>query len=190
MVFDADPVALAARELLRERVADLIAEACAWAVGTSDAPHLVRRAGRLVPSGVPLGARAAAALPLGADEDAPLELGESRPGSFADALAALTPDGRVLANRFEEQVLAPYVHETCLLAAGRVERSDPAAWAELLDDLGEDGTDPDAVVRAADWEAPLRTEPSSSRWPPWGTSRWSRSRRRACRCPSCAPPRR
>ncbi len=157
-MFDADPVARVARELLRERVPALVAEACAWVAGTSDAPHLVRRGGRVARSGVTLGVRAASGLPLGGDEDAPLVLGEARPGSFADALSALDVDGRVLADRFEEQVLAPYALETCLLAAGRVQRSDPAAWEELLDDLGEDGSDPEAMVRAAEWEAPLRTE--------------------------------
>jgi hypothetical protein len=157
-VYDVDPVGLLAREVLRERLAVLVAEACAWSVGLSDVPHHLRRHGRVVPSGVTLGARAAGGLPLGGEEDARLELGEAREGSFADALNALTADGGQLADRFEVEVLAPFVTATCVLAAERTRERDPQAWQELLDDLGEDGDDLDAVVRAAEWEAPLRTE--------------------------------
>lgn len=35
-MFDVDAVGLLARELVRERVATLVAEACAWSVGLSD----------------------------------------------------------------------------------------------------------------------------------------------------------
>ncbi len=157
-MFDVDPTALLARELLRDRARDLVAEACAWAVGLSDRPHCARRHGRPVPTGLTLGQRAEAALPLSGEEDAPLELGEARPGSFADVLGALTPDGRPYADRFEDEVLAPFVLETCVLATERTALHSPDAWAELLDELGEDGSDPAAVVRAAEWEAPLRTE--------------------------------
>jgi hypothetical protein len=157
-VYDADPVGLLAREVLRERLAALVAEACAWCVGLSDTPHHVRRHGRVQASGVTLGDRAAGGLALGSEEDARLELGEAREGTFADVLNALTPDGRLLAERFEVDVLAPFVTDTCVRAAQRVRDTDPASWQDLLDDLGEDDDDLLAVVRAAEWEAPLRIE--------------------------------
>ncbi len=157
-MYDVDPVDLLARELLRERAATLIAEACAWTVGLSDRPHLVRRHGRVVGSGASLGSRAAADLPLGVEEDARLELGEARPGTFADALNALTPDGRVYAAVLEDEVLTPYVLDVCVRAAERARAAHPAAWEELLDELGEDGGDLVEVVRAAEWQAPLMTE--------------------------------
>ena len=157
-MFDADPTALLARELLRDRTRVLVADACAWAVGLSDRPHHARRHGRAVPTGLTLGQRAEATLPLSGEEDAPLAPGETRPGSFADALGALTPEGRLWADRFEDEVLAPFVLETCVLATERTALHHPQEWAELLDELGEDGSDPRAVVRAAEWEAPLRTE--------------------------------
>ena len=155
-VYEADPVALLARERLRERTAELVAEACAWSVGLSDRPHLLRRGARLVADGA-LGLRATVGLPLGED-DGRLDLGDARPGSFADALNALTPQGRLYAELFDEQVVVPFVLDTCLQAAQAAAGTDPQAWAELLDDLGEDGADLPAVVRAAEWEAPLRTE--------------------------------
>jgi hypothetical protein len=136
----------------------LVAEACAWSVGLSDTPHHVRRHGRVVPSGVTLGVRAAHGQQLGGEEDARLELADAREGTFADALDALTADGRLHADRFETDVLAPFVTDTCVLAAERLRDADTAAWEELLDELGEDGQDVPAVVRAAEWEAPLRTE--------------------------------
>jgi hypothetical protein len=43
-------------------------------------------------------------------------------------------------------------------AARRARDARPEAWQELLDDLGEDGDDLAAVVRAAEWDAPLRTD--------------------------------
>jgi len=151
-------VALLAREVLRERTAALVAETCAWSVGLSDAPHHVRRHGRVVPSGLTLGMRAAAAQQLSVDEDLRLELGDAAPGSLADALGALTADGSLQADRFDAQVLAPFVLETCVEAARRSRDAHPEAWVELLDDLGEDGDDLAAVVRAAEWDAPVRTE--------------------------------
>lgn len=157
-VYDVDPVGLLAREVLRERLAVLVAEACAWSVGLSDAPHAHRRHGRVVPSGTSIGARAAAGQQLGGEEDTRLELGDARPGSFADVLNALAPDGRLYADRFEAEVLAPFVTDTCVIAAQRARGRDPQAWEELLDELGEQGDDLPAVVRAAEWEAPLRTE--------------------------------
>ena len=48
--------------------------------------------------------------------------------------------------------------QTCVLAAERAGALHPAAWEELLDELGEDGDDLEEVVRGAEWEAPLRTE--------------------------------
>lgn len=157
-MYDVDPVGLLAREVLRERLAVLVAEACAWSVGLSDQPHSRRRHGRVVPSGTTIGIRAAAGQQVGAEEDARLELGEGRAGSFADVLNALMPDGRVHADRFEYDVLGPFVTDTCVLAAQRARERDPQAWKELVEDLGEEGDDLPAVVRAAEWEAPLRTE--------------------------------
>jgi hypothetical protein len=152
-----DPLAELRRRVLRERCRALIAEACAWSVGTSDRQHFRCRDGRPVASGVTLGMRAESGLPLSEEEAGRLELGEARPGSFQDALNALTADGSVLADRFDVEVLEPFVLETCVLAAERARRLHPASWAELVEDVGEDD-DLAAVVRAADWEAPLRTE--------------------------------
>ena len=159
-VFDVDSVALVAREVLRERAADLIARTCAWSVGLSDQPHLQRRHGRQVASGLTLGLRAAADLPLGGDEDGRLELAEARPGSFQDALNALTPDGALYADRFDDQVLEPFVLDVCVRALGRVRADRPGDWAWLVDELGEDDGAPDltAMARAGEWEAPLRIE--------------------------------
>ena len=151
-----DPVGLLCREHLRERTAALIAEGCAWAVGLSDRPYVVRRAGRLLPTGVALAVRVETGQRLGTD-DGRLDLEEARPGTFADALNALTRDGRLYADVFDEQVLAPFVLETCVQAAERARRTRPQVWAELLDELGEDDRDVEAVVRAAEWEPPLRT---------------------------------
>ena len=157
-MFDVDWMGLLGREVLRERAAVLIAEACAWAVGLSDQPQYLRRHGRLLPSGSTLGERAAAGQPLSGDEDGRLDLGDASPGSFQDALNALRADGSLHADRFDDEVLAPFVLDTCLLAAERARRTRGAEWQELVEDLGEDGADLVAVVRAADWEAPLRIE--------------------------------
>ena len=154
-VFDVDAVALLAREVLREQAPALLAEACAWSVGLSDRPYLRRRDGRLGGAGETLGMHAEAGRQLADEHDGRPELGDARPGTFADALAA---DGRPYADQLDEQVLAPFVLQTCLLACRRARRTRPAAWAELLDELGEDGADLPAVVRAAEWEAPLRVE--------------------------------
>jgi hypothetical protein len=150
-VFEVDPLVLLAREVLRERTALLVAEACAWSVGTSDRPHVVRRDGRLVRTGVTLGVRAETELPLGDEEDA-------RPGSFRDALAALDEHGTPYADHLEHELIEPFVRETCVVAAQRARDTGSPAWAELLDDLDDDGTDLAAVVRAAEWEAPLRVQ--------------------------------
>src|ERR1700712_155539 len=99
-----DEIGLDARELLRERVAELVAETGAWSVGLSDRPYVVRRDGRTVPAGVTIGARVASGLPLGGEEDIRLELGDAVPGSFKDVLNALTEDGQLYADRFDEQV--------------------------------------------------------------------------------------
>lgn len=155
-MYDVDPVGLRSRELLRERTGLLVAEACAWSVGLSDRPHLRRRGGRVVPSGSTLGARAALGQQLGVEEDAPLELGEARPGSFADLLAAYAPDGALYADHLDREVLMPFVLGTCVDAAERTRRTRPQVWRELLDELGEDGRDLEGVVRAAEWEAPLK----------------------------------
>jgi hypothetical protein len=158
-VYDDDPVAALAREVLRERTAPLIAEACAWSVGLSDRPHLTRVRGRLVATGLTLGARAQSGQPLSGEEDGRLELGDARPGSFQDALNSLAADGSVLADRFDDEVLAPFAMETCVLALQRVRRTRPALWRFLLDELGEDDdADLAEVVRTCGWEAPVRTD--------------------------------
>jgi hypothetical protein len=157
-VFDVDWMGLLTREVLRERTGELIAESCAWAVGISDQPHHLRTAGRIVPTGLTVGERAAVGLPLSGEEDGRLDLGDARPGSFQDALNSVGADGVVRADRFDEEVLHPFVHETCLRAAERAERTRPDAWAELADDVGEEPDDRAEVVRAGGWEAPLRID--------------------------------
>ncbi|WP_029431948.1 hypothetical protein [Blastococcus sp. URHD0036] len=157
-MFDVDWMDLLCRAVLRERTAELVAEACAWSVGLSDRPHLLRRRGRLVETGGTTGDRAATGQMLSGDEDGRLDLGDARPGSFADALNAVGPDGVVHADRFDREVVDPFVLATCVLAAERARDTRPAEWAELLDDLGEDGTDLPAVVAAGEWEAPLRID--------------------------------
>ena len=157
-MFDVDWMGLLGREVLRGRAGALIAEACAWAVGLSDQPHYQRRSGRVVPSGLTIGERAANEQPLGADEDGRLDLAEARPGSFQDALNALGRDGRLHADRFDEEVLHPFVRDVCLRAADRARSTRREAWAELADDLGEEPSEPADVVRAGGWEQPLRID--------------------------------
>jgi hypothetical protein len=157
-VFDVDFMALLTREVLRERAAALIAETCAWSVGLSDQPHYLRRGGRLVPTGVTMGVRAGTGQPLSGEEDGRLELGDARAGSFQDALNALSPDGRPYAERFDTEVVEPFALATCVLAAERARDTRRPAWDELLDDLGEDGVDLVEVVRAGEWEVPLRID--------------------------------
>ncbi len=157
-VYDVDAIALLCREELREQARTLVAEACAWSVGLSDRPHLERRRGVLAPSGSTLGSRAVSGLPLADPVAGRLDLEDAPPGSFADALNALGPDGRLVAEAFDEQVVVPYALDCCLRALRRAGEEQPGALLELLDDLGEDGDDPVAVVRASEWEAPLRTE--------------------------------
>jgi hypothetical protein len=87
-----------------------------------------------------------------------LELGDARPGSFQDVLNSVTADGTLVAEHFDREVVEPFVLDTCVLAAERARATRGAAWAELLDELGEDGTDLVEVVRVAEWEAPLRID--------------------------------
>lgn len=157
-VFDVDWMGLLTREVLRERAAELIAEACAWAVGMSDQPHYLRSGGRIVATGTTVGERAAKDLPLGDEEDGRLDLGDARPGSFQDALNAVGADGVLQAHRFDEELLHPFVHETCVRAAERARLARPDAWTELAEDVGEDEGDLADVVRAGGWEAPLRID--------------------------------
>jgi hypothetical protein len=157
-VFEVDWMGQLCRDVLRKRTGALIAESCAWAVGLSDQPHHVRRNGVVVPSGQTVGERAVTGQPLGWEEDERLELGDARPGSFQDALNALGRDGAVHAERFDDEVLVPFVHETCVVAAEGARRIRSGAWAELADDLGEDPADLEGVVRAGAWEAPLRID--------------------------------
>jgi hypothetical protein len=161
-VFDVDWMGLLTREVLRERVPALIAEACAWSVGLSDQPHHLRHRGRLVATGVTIGVRAANGQPLSGEEDGRLELGDSRPGSFQDVLNAVTADGSTYADRFDREVIEPFTLDTCVRAAERARDTRRAAWAELLEELGEDGADLGEVVRAGEWEQPLRLE--AERW--------------------------
>ena len=156
--FGPDPMALLTREVLRERTGALIAEACAWAVGLSDQPHHLRVRGRVVPTGLTIGARAATGQALGGEEDGRLDLGDARPGSFQDTLNAVTADGTLIAEHFDREVVEPFVLDTCVLAAERARDTRAPAWAEFLDELGEDGRDLGEVVRVAEWEAPLRIE--------------------------------
>jgi hypothetical protein len=157
-VFDVDWMGLLTREVLRERAAELIAEACAWSVGMSDQPHHLRSGGRIVATGLTVGERAAHGLPLSGEEDGRLDLGDARPGSFQDALNSVDAHGTVQADRFDTDVLHPFVRATCLAAAERARRTRPDAWAELADDVGEDPADLDDVVRAGGWEEPLRID--------------------------------
>jgi hypothetical protein len=157
-VFDVDWMGLLTRAVLRERLPTLIAEACAWSVGLSDRPHHERRRGRLVATGGTIGDRATRGLPLSGEEDGRLDLGDARPGSFRDALNALDADGALHADRFDREVLEPFVLATCVTAAERARETRGRQWAELLHDLGEDGGDLVGVVRAGEWEAPLRAE--------------------------------
>ena len=156
--FGPDLMALLTREVLRERAGALIAESCAWAVGLSDRPHHLRVRGRVVPTGLTIGARAATGQLLSGEEDGRLDLGDARPGSFQDALNAVTPDGTLIAEHFDREVVEPFVLDTCVRAAERARDTRRAAWAELLDELGEDGSDLVEVVRAGEWEAPLRID--------------------------------
>jgi len=72
-VFDVDWMGLLTREVLRERTPELIAEACAWAVGMSDQPHHVRTGGRIVRTGPTVGDRALTGLALSLVADALLD---------------------------------------------------------------------------------------------------------------------
>ena len=157
-MFDVDWMGQLSREVLRERLPALIAEACAWSVGLSDRPHHERRRGRLAATGGTIGDRIVRGQPVSGEEDGRLDLGDARPGSFRDVLNAVDAAGVVYADRFDREVLEPFVLATCVLAAERARATRPAEWAELLDDLGEDGHDLVGAVRAGEWEASLRTE--------------------------------
>lgn len=157
-MFDVDWMGLLTRDVLRERTPALIAEACAWAVGLSDGDHLQRREGRVAPSGSTLGDRAVRGLPLAADTDVRLDLADAVPGSFRDVLGAIAPGGGTHADRFDAEVLGPFVLDVCLRAAERARRDRSADWAELADDVGEDPDEPAAVVASGGWDAPLRTD--------------------------------
>ena len=157
-MFEIDFMSLLSREVLRERRTALIAETCAWTVGLSDQPHHQRVRGRVVATGTTIGVRATNGQHLGGEEDGRLELGDARPGTFQDVLNAVTPEGTVYAERFDTEVVEPFVLDTCVQAARRARDTRPADWAELLEELGEDGGDLVAVVRAGEWEAPLRID--------------------------------
>jgi hypothetical protein len=157
-VFDVDWMGQLGREVLRERLPALIAETCAWTVGMSDRPHHERRRGRLGETGGTIGDRIACGQPLSGEEDGRLDLGDPRPGSFRDVLNAVDATGVLYADRFDREVLEPFVLATCVLAAERARATRRAEWTELLDDLGEDGRDLVGVVRAGEWEVSLRTE--------------------------------
>jgi hypothetical protein len=155
-VLDLRSAALVGDEVLRERGADLVAEACAWSVGLSDLPHYEHRDGRVVQSGDTLGLRAGAEQPLSVEGAGRFALGDAGPGTFQDALNALAPGGGVHADRFDEDVLTPFALDTGVRAAERLRDVDADDWAELLDELGEDGSDLPAVVRALEWDVTLK----------------------------------
>jgi hypothetical protein len=155
-VLDLKAAALLGDEVLHERAAELVAEACAWSVGLSDLPHVEHRDGRAVPSGDTLGMRATAGQPLSVEGAGRFALGDANPGTFQDALNALAPGGGVHADRFDDEVLAPFSLETGVRAAERLRDVDADDWAELLDELGEDGSDLPAVVRALEWDVTLK----------------------------------
>ena len=157
-MFDVDWMGQLGREVLRERLPALIAETCAWTVGMSDRPHHERRRGRLRATGGTNGDRIARGQALSGEEDGRLDLGDARPGSFRDVLNAVDATGVLYADRFDREVLEPFVLATCVLAAERARATRRAEWTELLDDLGEDGRDLVGVVRAGEWEVSLRTE--------------------------------
>jgi len=65
----------------------------------------------------------------------------------------------VHADAFDDEVLEGFVLDTCVHAAARARRTRPEAWRDLLEDLGADEADDLAeVVRAGEWEAPLRID--------------------------------
>jgi hypothetical protein len=166
--FGPDLMALLSREVLRERAGALIAEACAWSVGLSDHDHHLRVRGRVTATGLTIGARAVTGQPLSGEEDGRLELADAPPGSFQDALNAVTADGTLYAEHFDRDVIEPFVLDTCLRARfvrppprrapPRARETRPADWAELLDELGEEDGDLVEVVRVGEWEAPLRID--------------------------------
>jgi hypothetical protein len=135
-----------------------VAETCAWSVGLSDLPHWEQRDGRVVPSGDTLGLRASAGQELSAEGTGRFSLGGAAPGSFQDALNALAPGGGVHADRFDDEVLEPFALSTGVAACERRRDTEPAEWDELLAELGEDGTDLAAVVRALEWDVTLKAQ--------------------------------
>ncbi|MFC7572727.1 hypothetical protein ACFQX8_10045 [Klenkia terrae] len=189
-MFEIDEMALLTREVLRERGAALIAEACAWAVGTGDRPHRTHRRGRLVTTGTTVGVRAENGQLLGDEEVGRLDLADAAPGTFRDALNMADAEGGLLADRFDVEVLEPFVLATCELAADRLRAARPAAWAELADDVGEDAEDTAAVVRAGSGRRRCGSSPSTWCWPGSATPRWPWWRPRACRCRWSGRPRR
>jgi hypothetical protein len=112
----------------------------------------------VAPSGLTVGERAVRGLSLAAETDVRLDLADAVPGSFRDVLGALGPDGGTHAERFDTDVLGPFVLDVCLLAADRARAERLADWTELADDVGEDPVDRAGVVRSGGWEAPLRTD--------------------------------
>ena len=157
-MFDVDWMGLLTREVLRERTPELIAEACAWAVGMSDQPHYLRTGGRIVATGPTVGERAAKGLPLGDDEDGRLDLGDARPGSFQDALNAVAPTASCRPTASTRSCCTrSSTRPACGPPSGRA-RTRPDAWAELAEDVGEEEGDLADVVRSGGWEAPLRID--------------------------------
>jgi len=157
-VLDLVVLSLRARELLRERGSELIAETCAWSVGIADHPHYELKDGRVAPTGQTLGSRAELEQPLGTESAGRIDLADARPGSFQDALNAHAPDGTLYADQLDLQVLTRFAEETGVRALEDLQAHDPEQYAELLDELGEDGTDLPALVRSLEWLVTLRTE--------------------------------
>jgi hypothetical protein len=157
-VLDLDALGLAARELLRERAAELIARTCAWSVGLSDQPHFELKDGRLAPSGLTLGARAENGQAFATEALGRLDLGDARAGTFKDALNAQSPDGRLYVERLDDEVLREFALATGVLALEQLDEAAPEDMAELLDDAGSDGSDLASVVRTLEWEEVLRAD--------------------------------
>jgi hypothetical protein len=157
-VVDLDDASALLDRLLHERAGELVEETCAWSVGLSDLPHWEQRDGRVVPSGDTLGIRAATGQELSAEGTGRFSLGGALPGSFQDALNALAPGGGIHADGFDEEVLAPFALSTGVAAAERLRTDEPREWEELLAELGEDGSDLPAVVRALEWDVTLKAQ--------------------------------
>ena len=122
-MFDVDWMGLLTREVLRERTAALDRRDVRVGRRHVRPAALHGSGGRVVATGQTVGERAALGLPLSGDEDVRLDLADARPGTFRDALGAVDGTGTLHADRFDAEVLHPFVLETCLAAAERGRRT-------------------------------------------------------------------